>query len=71
MVLYRICLRGDYVQYFNRVRLVAGILAILAALAPEMLAVGAAVGEVAAYVELVTALAAKYGLALPVLLPAL
>ena len=71
MILYRICLRGDYVKYFNRVRLVAGILAILVALAPEILAVGAAVGEVAAYVELLTALAAKYGVTLPILLPAL
>ncbi|MVN74711.1 hypothetical protein GO988_00045 [Hymenobacter sp. HMF4947] len=71
MILYRICVRGDYVKYFNRVRLTAGILAILVALAPELLAVGATAAEVAAFVETITALAAQVGAVLPALTLAL
>jgi len=71
MILYRICVRGDYVEYFNRVRLIAGILAIIAALAPEILAAGAGAAEVGAMVEAITALAAKFGVNLPTLIPAL
>jgi hypothetical protein len=69
MILYRICVRGDYVKYFNRVRLIAGILAILAALAPELLAAGAEAGEVGAMVEALTALAVRFGVILPTLIP--
>jgi hypothetical protein len=71
MILYRICVRGDFVRYFNRVRLIAGILAILTALAPELLVAGAAAGEVAAFVEGITALAARFGVTIPALIPAL
>jgi hypothetical protein len=34
---YRFCVRGDYVEYFERVGLIAGILSIVAALMPEIL----------------------------------
>jgi len=71
MILYRICVRGDYVRYFNRVRLIAGILAIIAALAPELLAAGAEAAEVATLVEALTALATRFGVTIPALLPAL
>jgi hypothetical protein len=71
MILYRICVRGDYVNYFNRVRLIAGILAILVALAPEILAVGAEAGEVAAFREALLALAAQFRVIIPILSPAL
>jgi hypothetical protein len=71
MILYRICVRGDYVNYFNRVRLIAGILAILVALAPEILAVGAEAGEVAAFREVLLALAAQFRVIIPILSPAL
>ncbi len=37
LLFYRICVRGDYVRYFNRVRVIAGALAILVVLAPEAL----------------------------------
>lgn len=67
MILYRLCIRGDYIEYFNRVRLIAGILAILVALAPEILAAGAEAAEVAAFVEAITALAASFGVVLPAL----
>jgi len=69
MILYRICIRGDYVRYFNDVRIGVGILAIMAALAPEILALGVAAEEVAAYVAAIRALAAEFGGVLPVLIP--
>ncbi|WP_033287627.1 peptidoglycan-binding domain-containing protein [Amycolatopsis jejuensis] len=66
LLFYRLCLRGDYVRYFNRVRLVAGILAIIAALAPELLALGAAAEEVAEFGAAVRAAAEALGVgALP------
>jgi hypothetical protein len=71
MILYRICLRGDYVRYFNEVRLVAGILAILVALAPEVLAAGAEAAEVAAVIAALQELAASLGVVLAELAPAL
>jgi peptidoglycan hydrolase-like protein with peptidoglycan-binding domain len=72
LIFYRLCLRGDYVRYFNRVRLAAGILAIIAALAPELLALGAAAEEVAAFVAGVSAAAEALGIgAIPVVIPSL
>lgn len=67
MILYRICLRGDFVRYFNAVRLTAGILAIVAALAPEILAAGVEAGDVAAFTAAIEALAAEFQVVLPVL----
>ncbi|MGP4114926.1 peptidoglycan-binding domain-containing protein [Streptomyces sp. 4N509B] len=71
LIFYRFCVSGDFVSYFNRVRLAAGILAILAALAPELLAAAATAEEVAAFVQLVRSIAAGLGLALPALSRAL
>ena len=72
LLFYRLCLRGDYVRFFNRVRVAAGVLAIIAALAPELLAAGAAAEEVAAFLTLLRAAAAALGLGtLPAVLPAL
>ncbi len=71
MILYRICVKGDYVRYFRRVGFIAGILAILAFLLPEILAGGAAAGEVAAFSETILGLAARFGVALPTLVPTL
>lgn len=67
MLLYRICARGDYVEYFNRVRLIAGMLAILAALAPELLAGVAEAEEVTAFIAMIRTIAAQLGLTLPLL----
>jgi hypothetical protein len=68
LLLWTLCIRGDYVRYFNRVRLVAGLLAIIVALAPEVLA-GA---EVAAVVEAIVNFAASLGIgSLPALSKAL
>jgi hypothetical protein len=61
LIVYRICLRGDYVRYFNRVRVIAGALAILIALAPALLPATEATAVVAAIQELATA----FSVALP------
>ncbi|HYG48157.1 MAG TPA: peptidoglycan-binding protein [Allosphingosinicella sp.] len=53
LIFWTLCIKGDYVAYFNRVRLAGGILAILVALgvallpAAEAAAVAAAVAEIA------------------------
>jgi hypothetical protein len=53
LIFYELCVKGDYVAYFNRVRLVAGILAILVAIpelipaAEEGVAIGAAIRSLA------------------------
>jgi hypothetical protein len=67
MILYRICIRGDYVRYFNEMRLIAGMLAILAVLASELVAAGAAVEEVEAMLGMLRALAASFGVTIPTL----
>ncbi|WP_405016771.1 hypothetical protein OHV05_06415 [Kitasatospora sp. NBC_00070] len=67
LLFYRLCIRGDYVRFFNRVRLAAGILAVLAALAPELAAAGAVAEEVAAFVALVQSIAEGLGVLLPAL----
>jgi hypothetical protein len=67
MILYRICVGGDYVKYFNRVRLIAGILAILAALAPEILVGVAEAGEVAVFLQALSAIAAGFNVVIPTL----
>jgi len=45
LIFWEICIKGDYVRYFNRVRLTAGMLAILVALA-EVLAPAAEAGGI-------------------------
>ena len=71
LILYRLCLRGDYVQYFNRVRLIAGILAILAAIAAEAAAAAATAEAAASALATIQAIAAELSAALPSLVPAL
>lgn len=63
MILYRICVRGEHVRYFNRVRLIAGILAIVAALAPELLDAGA----IESVLEGLQSLAAQFDVTIPIL----
>jgi hypothetical protein len=70
LIFYRFCVGGDFVRYFNRVRLAAGILAILVALAPELLEAGATAEEVAAFINLVRSTATAVGALLPALAPA-
>lgn len=70
LIFYRFCIGGDFVRYFNRVRLFAGILAILVALAPELLAAGATAEEAAAFVSLVRSIATAAGAVLPSVAPA-
>lgn len=63
LVFWEICVEGDYVLYFNRVRLTAGILALMVACAILLIPAAEAAGVVAA----LTALAEALGVALPVL----
>jgi hypothetical protein len=63
LILYRFCIKGDYIRYFNRVRVIAGVLAILVVLAPELLPAAEA-GEVVAEIQ---ALASVLGIVLPIL----
>jgi hypothetical protein len=64
---------GDYVTYFNRVRLVAGLLAMIALLA-EVAAAAAVTAEAAkaaaAVLATIRELAVAFGLTLPALSPA-
>lgn len=70
LIFWTLCIKGDYVEYFNRARLVAGLLAIMIALAE----VAATAAVTAAEAELITgiiaavrALATAAGVALPAL----
>ena len=65
LIFWTLCVKGDFVKYFNRVRITAGILAILVALAPEILEAA----EAAAVVETVREIAAGLGAVLPLLVP--
>jgi hypothetical protein len=56
LVFWEICIEGDYVAYFNRVRIVAGLLALLIALAEAAAAAGVAAAIVAAIQDVATAL---------------
>lgn len=70
LIFWALCIKGDYVEYFNRVRLVAGLLAILLALAEVAAAAAATAAEieaVAAVIAALRALAAAAGVALPAL----
>ena len=68
LIFWTLCFTGDYVRYFNRVRLVAGLLAILAALAAEAAAAASTavvVARASALLAQIQFLAATLGLALP------
>ncbi|MGY1901233.1 peptidoglycan-binding domain-containing protein [Nocardia gipuzkoensis] len=70
LIFWTLCIKGDYIEYFNRVRLVAGMLAIMVALAQAAAAAAATAAEAAAATAVVSALveiAAGLGLALPAL----
>jgi hypothetical protein len=67
LIFYELCIKGDYVQYFNHVRLVAGILAILVAI-PGLIP---AAEEGVAILAALRALAAQLEVVLPAVVPAL
>jgi len=70
LIFWTLCIKGDYVEYFNRVRLVAGLLAILIALAEVAAAAAATAGEIEAVAAIIAglrALATAAGVVLPVL----
>jgi putative peptidoglycan binding protein len=64
IVYWELCVEGDYVAYFNRVRLAAGILALVVAMAEILLPAAEAAGVVAT----IKAIALELGVAVPVLL---
>jgi hypothetical protein len=66
MLSWTLCVSGDYLLYFNRVRLAAGILAILVALAELLLPAEAAAGVLAAIRALAQRLTAN---PIPLLIP--
>jgi hypothetical protein len=61
-----LCVKGDYVAYFNRVWVEVGIAALLAALAEVRIPAGEAAGTVATIKEIMAGLSATV---LPVLVP--
>ncbi|WP_026928046.1 peptidoglycan-binding domain-containing protein [Granulicoccus phenolivorans] len=70
LIFWTLCLKGDYVEYFNRVRLTAGLLAILIALAEVAAAAAVTAAEVEAVAAIIAglrALATAAGVALPAL----
>ena len=66
LIFWTFCLKGDYVQYLNNVRLVAGLLAILAALAE----LAPAAAEAAPILAEIAEIAAGLGVIPPILQPA-
>lgn len=70
LIFWELCVKGDYVSYFNRVRVAAGILAIIALLAEAAVAAAgsaAAAEAAAAVLAAVRQIALGLGLTLPVL----
>ena len=67
LIFWEPCVKGDYVRYFNRVRLAAGTLAILVALAEVLIPAA----EVGAIVAAITQLATEVGAGLLPLLTAI
>jgi hypothetical protein len=68
LIFWELCLDGDVVKYFNRVRLVAGILAILLALAQVILAAAETAiesGEIALAIASLARLVSSLNLRLP------
>jgi hypothetical protein len=63
LIFWTLCIKGDYVQYFNEVRLVAGLLAILAALAE----LAPAAAEAAPILVEIAEIAAGIGVIPPIL----
>jgi hypothetical protein len=66
LLFWLLCVKGDYVAYFNRVRLAAGIAALLVALAELLIPAAEAAGALAAIQEIIQGLGIA---ALPTLLP--
>jgi hypothetical protein len=66
LVFWTLCVKGDYVAYFNRVRVAVGIAALLAALAEVLIPAAEAAGVVAAIREIAVGLGAA---SLPILTP--
>jgi hypothetical protein len=66
LIFWTLCVRGDYVSYFNRVRVAVGIAALLAALAEVIIPAGEVAGVVAAINEIMAGLGVA---TLPVLSP--
>jgi hypothetical protein len=52
LIFRELCIKGDYVQYFNRVRLAAGLLAILVLLAEVLVPAAEAGATVAAITQM-------------------
>ncbi len=66
LVFYALCVKGDYVRYFNRVRIAVGVAALLAAMV-EFAPIAAEAGEVAAALAALRELLAGLGVALETL----
>jgi hypothetical protein len=66
LIFWTLCIKGEYVQYFNDIRLVAGLLAIPAALA----ALAPTAAEGAPILAEIAEIAANLGLIPPILQPA-
>lgn len=66
LIYWTLCVKGDYVAYFNRVRIAVGIAALLTALAEALIPAGEVAGVVAAIREIAKGLGAA---TLPVLIP--
>ncbi len=56
LIFWELCIRGDYVSYFNRVRIAAGIAALLIALAEILLPAAEAAAAIAALKEALAAI---------------
>ncbi|MBE1877306.1 hypothetical protein [Myceligenerans pegani] len=70
LIFWTLCLKGDYIEYLNRARLVAGLLAIMIALAEAAAAAAVVAAEAEAIAGIIAALrgfAAAAGVTLPVL----
>ncbi|WP_166356349.1 peptidoglycan-binding protein [Phytoactinopolyspora limicola] len=70
LIFWTLCIKGDYVEFFNRARLVAGLLAIMIALAEATVAAAGVAGAAEAATAVIAAmraLAAAAGVAVPVL----
>ncbi|MEV6813052.1 peptidoglycan-binding protein [Micromonospora sp. NPDC051296] len=70
LIFWSLCVRGDYVSYFNRVRIAAGLLAMIALLA-ELAAAAAATAAAAEAATAVVAAVQEIAVGLGVTLPAL
>ncbi len=56
LIFYILCVKGDYVRYFNRVRIAAGVAALLIALSEVLVPAAEVAGVLASLQEILTAL---------------